>query len=326
MLRDRTIQLALTVFPANYTDAVLWKSSDPNVATVSETGVVTALNSGSTLIKVMVGSQSATCSVTVVEPVERINLNTSALTLDALDEVQLIAQVYPYYATQSVTWSSTDASVASVSENGLVTAHGKGVATITATAQDGSGISRSCTVTVLNNAYIASNVNELESPHSYESSCNDLWVYTLPGATRLYVTFDARTSLETRFDYLYLLDGSGVEIGRYTGTELAGQTIEIPGDTVRIKLKTDASGSDWGFKVTAITADGASQPVEEPKDSSGDLSGNGTLESDDLLLLSKYLIGFGTLNDEQLSAADLNGDHKITAADAVLLAKMILNG
>ena len=45
-----------------------------------------------------------------------------------------------------------------------------------------------------------------------------------------------------------LYDANGTEIGKYTGTELAGKTITIPGDTVRIKMASDASGNEWGFK------------------------------------------------------------------------------
>ena len=60
--------------------------------------------------------------------------------------------------------------------------------------------------------------------------------------------------MEDGFDYLHVYDGEKNLIGSYTGTELAGATLEIPGDTVRIQFETDESGTEWGFKVTEIKA------------------------------------------------------------------------
>ena len=74
----------------------------------------------------------------------------------------------------------------------------------------------------------------------------------MSGATRLVVTFDERTNIEDGFDYLYIYDAESTEIGKYTGTELAGQTVNLTGNTVKIKLVSDSSGNEWGFKVTNI--------------------------------------------------------------------------
>ena len=122
---------------------------------------------------------------------------------------------------------------------------------------DGSGVSRSCTVTVSSTAHICASAAELESPHNYENDCTDSWVYTVPGATELKVTFDERTCIEDSFDFLYIFDAAGNEVGRNTGTELAGATVDVPGDTVKIKLVSDDSGSEWGFRVTAVTSNAA---------------------------------------------------------------------
>lgn len=69
---------------------------------------------------------------------------------------------------------------------------------------------------------------------------------------RLSVTFDSNTNIEDGFDYLYIYDKNGNEVGKYTGTELSGKTISVPGDTVRIQLSSDDSGTEWGFKVTDV--------------------------------------------------------------------------
>ena len=257
-------QLTLTVTPEDFTDEVVWKSSDTAVVTVSDTGLVKAVGVGTATIKVSVGKASASCKVTVLQPVTSISLNRSSLTMEATDTFQLQASVYPSNAAdQRVQWTSSDPAVASVDENGLVTALKKGTTTVTAAALDGSGVTRTCQVTVSNTAYICTQPEQMESPHDYPGSCTDVWLYTSPGAQKLYVTFDERTCMEDGFDYLYIYDGNGQQVGKYTGTELAGTTVTVPGDTVKIQINSDGSGSEWGFKVTGIRAE-ASAVVVNP--------------------------------------------------------------
>ena len=254
--------LFLTVTPEDFTDEVSWKSGNTSVVTVNDAGVIKAVGLGTVTIKVVVGNVSASCKVTVQQPVTSISLNKTSLTLEALATYQLTATAYPNNAVdRRVSWSSSAPDIASVDDNGLVTAHKKGSATVTATAMDGSDVTKTCAVTVSNTAYICATVEEMESPHNYPDNCNDFWVYTIPGAEKLRVTFDARTDIEDGFDYLYVFDGTGKQVGKYTGTELAGQTITIPGDTVKLKLVSDGSGNEWGFKVSRISSGTASGTV-----------------------------------------------------------------
>ena len=82
-------------------------------------------------------------------PVTGLELNKSTLTLQEKGSYALTAIAKPDDATnKDVTWKSSDTSIATVSENGTVTAISAGTATITVTAQDGSGVSTSCSVTV----------------------------------------------------------------------------------------------------------------------------------------------------------------------------------
>ena len=81
--------------------------------------------------------------------VEKINLNHSSSTLIEGESLLFTATIMPDDATNgSVIWSSSDPSVATVDNTGKVTAIAPGTATITATANDGSGVSASCEVTV----------------------------------------------------------------------------------------------------------------------------------------------------------------------------------
>ena len=250
--RGMKYSLTMTVTPATFTDKVSWKSTNVDVAAIAEDGTVTAKGAGQATIKVTVGDVSATCKVNVVQPVTSIYLNKTALEMTALDTYQLQASVYPSEANnKEVSWESSDEKVATVDENGLVQAKEKGTAVITAKAKDGSEVSRSCKVTVKNTAYVVTDISKLESTHNYENNCSDFWVYTKAGSA-LNITFNSKTALEEDFDYLYVFDKDNKQVGKYTGTQLAGKTITVSGDTVKIQLVSDDAGNAWGFKVDVI--------------------------------------------------------------------------
>ena len=252
--RGKTAAVISTVAPVDYTDDVTWKTTNASVATVSDTGVITAVGTGEAIIRIVVGNYSASCRVTVVEPVTKITLNKTTLTLDARETSSLTATVTPAAATiKTVAWTSSDENVAIVDENGVVTAVGKGTATITATAEDGTGIYAACSVTVTGNYIVAENVDEFQSAHPYDNSSKDYWSYTVEGADRLFVTFSELTTVEEGSDYLFLYDGNGNLVGTYTGDTLAGETVEIPGDTVVIKLVSDGTYSEFGFAVVEVS-------------------------------------------------------------------------
>ena len=145
--------LEATVKPDNAKDkTVTWTSSNTSVATVDSNGKVTAISSGSATITCTANDGSgkkATCTVTVTVPVNSITLNKTTLSLQTGEQVSLTATVAPNNATdKSVTWSSSYSSVATVSNNGTVTAVAAGNAVITCLANDGSGVTATCEVTV----------------------------------------------------------------------------------------------------------------------------------------------------------------------------------
>jgi uncharacterized protein YjdB len=134
LTKGKSETLIATVTPADATDqTVSWFSSDSNVASVDSKGKVMATGNGSATITAKAGDQEATCAVTVTVPVESISLNKTELTLNKGDRETLVATVKPNDATeQTVTWSSSDLSVATITANGTVIAMGRGKATIMA--------------------------------------------------------------------------------------------------------------------------------------------------------------------------------------------------
>jgi len=147
-------QLTVAITPSDaYNKSVTWNSKNPNIATVTNTGLVEAISPGTAIITVTTqeGERTATCYVTVTSPIVSVTgvlLNESTLSLSKTETKTLIAIILPENASnKTVTWTSNNAAVASVNATGLVTALAHGVATITATTQDGSKAA-SCIVTV----------------------------------------------------------------------------------------------------------------------------------------------------------------------------------
>ena len=147
----KTSALTVTPSPADATVTnVTWKSSNTSVATV-DNGKVTAVKKGSaTITATTANGVKATCKVTVTPaPVEvtGVSLNKSTMSLAEGTTGRLTATVKPSDATNdSVTWSSSNTSVATVSSGGTVTAKREGTATITVTTYNGK--TATCKVTV----------------------------------------------------------------------------------------------------------------------------------------------------------------------------------
>ena len=150
---DQTAMLSAAVFPNTASNKELeWSSSDETVATVDQTGKVTAVNVGTAVITVIVKDGSdvyAECNVSVRIPVTSIALDKTSETVYIGDTLTLTATVSPETATdKTVTWSSSNTSVATVDQDGNVTTKGVGTATITATTNDGTNLKASCQITV----------------------------------------------------------------------------------------------------------------------------------------------------------------------------------
>ena len=149
---DSSVQLNASVEPENAQNkTVYWESSNPAVASVSA-GLVTAKSKGTAIITARTddGGYTATCTVTVSQPVTGISLNQSSISIIKGKTYQLSASIQPSGASnRNVTWSSSNSNIATVSSSGKVSAKAAGTATISVTTKDGSKTAK-CTVTVKN--------------------------------------------------------------------------------------------------------------------------------------------------------------------------------
>lgn len=91
-----------------------------------------------------------------------------------------------------------------------------------------------------------------ESAHPYNNNSDESWTIYKKNATRIAVVFSNSTETEANYDYIYLYDKNGEEIGKYSGTELADKKITVLGDTVKIRLVSDGLDTLYGFSLSNI--------------------------------------------------------------------------
>ena len=158
LVKGRSTTVKATVTPTNATNKKLkWTTSNAKVATVNQSGKITANGRGNATIKVMAldgSNKYATVKVTVKQPVTSVKLNRNSAILKVKGKakqktVTLKATAYPKNANnKAVSWKSSNTKIATVNSKGKVTAKKKGTCYITATAKDGSKKYAKCKIVV----------------------------------------------------------------------------------------------------------------------------------------------------------------------------------
>ena len=158
LLNGRSATVKVKVSPTNATNKKLkWTTSNSKIATVNQSGKITAKGRGNATIKVMAldgSNKYATVKVTVKQPVTSVKLSRNSAILKVKGKakqktVTLKATVSPKNANvKSVKWTTSKSKIATVNSKGKVTAKKKGTCYITATAKDGSKKSAKCKITV----------------------------------------------------------------------------------------------------------------------------------------------------------------------------------
>ena len=158
LVKGRSTTVKATVSPSNASNKKLkWTTSNSKVAVVNSQGKITAKGKGTATIKAMATDGSnkfATVKVTVKQPVTSVKLNRSSANLKVKGNakqktVTLKATVNPKNANnKAVSWKSSNTKIATVAQNGKVTAKKKGTCYIYATAKDGSKKSAKCKIVV----------------------------------------------------------------------------------------------------------------------------------------------------------------------------------
>lgn len=231
--------LSPTIKPSNTSDkSVKWSTSNSRIAVVDNKGNVTAKGLGKATITVKTAdgsNKTANCEVTVVQKATKLVLNATDIQLNINKTYTLVATITPTNTTnKQITWSSSNSSIATVDKNGKVTAKKVGTATITAKTNDGSNLSASCKVKVVN-LVTSISLNATNITLSKDQTYNLKATITPSNATNKAVTWSSsNTSVAT-------VDANGKVTAKSLGTA-----------TITAKAK-DGSGKQATCTVTVTS-------------------------------------------------------------------------
>ncbi len=344
--------LAAVISPENAANkTVTWSSGNTTVATVSTSGVVTANAPGTAVITVTTnsGGKTASCTVTVNPSIpSAVTLNQSSVSLTVGETIQLTATVSPSNATdKTVTWTSSNTSVATVNQSGLVTARAAGTATITVTTNSG-GKTASCTVTVTDeypeDSLLLSAADKTAVVGSEVTI--PLTLTNNPGIASVgfEIAYDSTVFEYVDFNAEAIFPKSAVEINatqsgalivsindavNHTGDGVLLQlTFRVlstaqPG-TYALALDIDSAPGIYGMyneSYAELTCAVRSGVITVRNVIRGDVDGSGSLNRADLVKMARYFARYQDAQDLDTLAADTDGDGRLTRADLVKMAR-----
>ena len=346
-----TSALTAVISPSNATVQTLnWSSSNPSVATVNSSGVVTAVGAGTAYITAssMDGSNitSNPCVVTVSQRVfvTGVSLNTHSITSSIGGTNTLIATFNPSNASDTaLIWSTSNANVATVNSNGLVTAVANGSATITVTTHDG-GFTDTCTGTV-NDAVVINVINlinALPNPAKIKDKAQVDAANTAYNA----LTSAQQTSITSYYAQLTTAEAqvhgpNDVNFGDYiiTNNFITNVAVGLSQSDFLSGLLVnngtaqllDANGNPIAQGVTMATGMQFVVTVGQTITTYtiviyGDIDGDGQITSSDLALENQILLETQSfaVGSAYYMAADINKDGTVSIADLLSVKKYLV--
>ena len=257
----QTAQLSAVVSPEDATDkSIVWEVQNSEVINVTSDGLVTALGLGEAWVRATNSASGISDYIifnVIPTPVSSINLNTTSISLKAGETFSLSATVYPNNATdKSLIWESSDASIATVSDNGVVKGISLGQTEITVSAIDGSGVSAVCQVNVIPTPADGIKIDQLGPIQMKAGDTYQLTATVMPEtATDKSVTWSSDAPGSVTVDENGLLHAHAVGELHITATNSSGQSDRI----VVVVNPTLAQAIELNRSTTALKVGGTIQ-------------------------------------------------------------------
>ncbi len=322
LVQWETVTLTATVIPE--ASEVIWSTSNADVATVDDNGVVTAIKEGECDIFASLASTNgagyAKCNIVVTYPEISLSLSEDSLELNVGEESTLTVTVIPNNTGLTPSWASSDESVATV-QNGLITATGEGECDITATILNKTA---TCHLIVGGNVSITLNID-----HAILGSNQILTVY--PSCSPNVPIELVVTSSDPNVAIARVVDRMNAparELLNFSEENSALNMIEQMPAPSNIKAPALASdkaimvaGVQYGTAtITVTTVNGKSDPVSFEL-RVVDVNGDRIISSTDVTSLYNYLIHG---DETYINTSDVDGDGFITGVDITVIYNLLL--
>ena len=342
LVKGQSKKLNLIVKPDDCTDTITYNSSDSDLS-VDSNGVITASEYYTGTYTITAESSSgatATCQVKVINP----PVIATGLELNYTEKTMLVGEVLilkgtftPADATdKTLTWKSSNENVATVSQNGSVTAKSGGKVTITTTTSN--GIVAGCVISIIDPAsdkqFTLTAQSRTAAVGSYvdiplivgKASLSYLSAEFTYDTTKLQffsvcdVAFDNFKSSMAKEGKIRLVcsDDTAVEPGKVA--TLRFKVLAQDPCVTDVKI-TSISGNDADLNDIVLTTVDSSINLVIP--SYGDINLDGNVDVTDYALVILASVGDFEMTDEQFVNADVNGDGSVDLFDAFAIDKYI---
>lgn len=286
-------QLQVTISPEEASDhKVIYSSSNPNVATIDDKGVIHALTSGTTTITVKAQENSVQNSIeiNVFSPVTGISIDQTEIYMPVGDNFKINAYIEPDDANNpNIIYKSDNEDIATIDESGIITAVKEGETIISAISEENESIKSTCKLIV---------VRKMEDSE---------------------IHFDSSLNLDS-------LEISGIKYDENTVADIKQKIttdleLEIVNSQNQVLIDTDIVGT--GSKIL-VKENGNILRVYNII-IYGDVNGDGKINSVDLLVLQRHILEIEEINGVYKKAGNVRKDgKKPTSVDLLLIQRHIL--
>ena len=285
-------QLQINIFPQDATNKkVIYSSSNPKVATIDSLGNIKALHSGETtiIVKAEEGNVQNQIDITVYTKVTGISINEEIIYMQIGDNFQINGIIEPEDANdKNVLYSSTNTKIATIQENGIITALQEGECEIIATSNENQNIKAECKVIV---------IRKIDDEIYFENPLQ-LNGFEISGLEyNANTVFDMKQKIKTNFEIEFVNDKNKVlsEVDRL-GT----------GSKIRVKENGELLVE---YKIILY----------------GDVNGDGKINSIDLLILQRHILEIEKIGEIYKRAGKINKNgNKPTSVDLLIIQRHIL--
>ena len=268
-------------------------------------------------------------------PVDSVALDEESITLNRGESKTLTATVSPANAADlSVAWTSSDAAVVEVNEDGTVTAKGKGTAIITVTTNDGAKTS-SCAVKVKATLDYTAHTGDTVSLPITLDDCNKL--AGLSGTIAYDESLLTLQSISPKVGFALFSSGDSFVAVTKDGMGLDGTVIvgyvvftvkaDLPDDVLTyVTFPTEAiTAYDQTTEIVHTEISSIALTIMGVPPMAGDVNLDGVIDLADAIMLMQYVSGSLELTPKQLKAADVNTDGAVNVGDVIIIMQMCLD-